>query len=382
MQTALRGLWLGLAVCMGSGAALGQAPAAQVRLDAVRLEVVEQRREVTGEVRAVRQSMVAAEEAGLVVELLVDVGDRVEQGAALARLNDHLRALELEQQRALTRSRRAEIAEEEARREKAQRDLRRVQELASQAGASQNEVDDTRTALAEAEARLARAQAELAKAEAEEQWAARRVEYMSIEAPFTGYVVRKGTEVGQWVSAGSVVVELVELDQVDVYLDVPERFVESLRRSDAEVELRLPALSERITAREFTVIASGDRLARTFPVRVRLANPEGRLRPGMSVVGMAPTGEPIEGMTVHKDAVMRNDAGSFVWFDAGGVAQVAPVEMLFAVGDRVVVRSVMLKPGMNVLVEGNERVFPGQPLAPVNAPASGGSTNERAQKGG
>jgi multidrug efflux pump subunit AcrA (membrane-fusion protein) len=41
---------------------------------------------------------------------------------------------------------------------------------------------------------------------------------------------------------------------------------------------------------------------------------------------------------------------------------VAPVEALFASGDRVVVRSPMLKPGMTVLVEGNERVFPGQPL--------------------
>lgn len=356
-----------LAVCammVSASLALAQGgpPPALVRGDAVRLEVVEQRREVTGEVRAVKQSIVATEEAGLVTSLTVDVGDVVEEGQVLAQLNDKLLSLEVEQRHALSESKRAEVLEEQAKQAKASRDLRRLEELSSRAGASQNEVDDAKTALAEADARLARVQAELANAEAEEKWAERRVSYMQVRAPFAGAIVRKGTEVGQWVRAGDSVVELVALDQVDVYLDVPERFIEALTTAGAKVELRLPALRETLRATDFTVISMGDRLARTFPVRVRLPNPEGRLRPGMSAIGMTPTGSPIEGMTVHKDAIMRNDAGSFVWFDGGGSARVAPVEALFASGDRVVVRSPMLKPGMTVLVEGNERVFPGQPL--------------------
>lgn len=357
----------GLAVCVvmvSASLALAQGGPlpALVRGDAVRLEVVEQRREVTGEVRAVKQSIVATEEAGLVTSLTVDVGDVVEEGQVLAQLNDKLLSLEVEQRHALSESKRAEVLEEQAKQAKASRDLRRLEELSSRAGASQNEVDDAKTALAEADARLARVQAELANAEAEEKWAERRVSYMQVRAPFAGAIVRKGTEVGQWVRAGDSVVELVALDQVDVYLDVPERFIEALTTAGAKVELRLPALRETLRATDFTVISMGDRLARTFPVRVRLPNPEGRLRPGMSAIGMTPTGSPIEGMTVHKDAIMRNDAGSFVWFDGGGSARVAPVEALFASGDRVVVRSPMLKPGMTVLVEGNERVFPGQPL--------------------
>lgn len=346
-----------------SGAhAQGGPPPQLVRVDAVRQEVVEQRREVTGEVRAVKQSTVATEEAGLVLALAVDVGDRVEEGQLLAQLDDHLLKLELEQRHALTESKRAEVLEEQAKQEKAARDLRRLEELASRAGASQNEVDDAKTALAEADARLARVQAELANAEAEEKWSARRVSYMQVRAPFAGAIVRKGTEVGQWVRAGDSVVELVSLDEVDVYLDVPERFIEALTSAGAKVELRLPALRETLQAGNFTVISLGDRLARTFPVRVRLPNPDGRLRPGMSAIGMTPTGSPVEGMTVHKDSIMRNDAGSFVWFDGAGSARVAPVDVMFASGDRVVVRSPVLKPGMNVLVEGNERVFPGQPL--------------------
>lgn len=346
----------------GGGEGGGGPPPQLVKVDAIRLEKVEQRREVTGEVRAVRRSSVASEEAGLVTALLVDVGDQDEKGRPLARLHDRLRALEVEQRQAEALSRRAQVEEERARLDKARRDLRRIESLASKAGASQNEVDDAATGTREAEARLARTEADLSQAEAEERWASQRLADMEILAPFSGRVIAKGTEVGQWLREGDTVVELVALDEVDVVLDVPERFLGALTASGAEVELRLPALKESLRAGAFTIVAQGDRLARTFPVRVRLKNPDERLRPGMSAVGLAPTGTPMEALTAHKDAVMRNDAGSFVWFDAGGTAQVAPVELLFAVGDRVVVRSPTLKAGMRVLIEGNERVFPGQPI--------------------
>ncbi len=294
--------------------------------------------------------------------LEVDVGDQVEKGQPLARLHDRLRALEVEQRQAEALSRGSQVEEERARLDKALRDLRRVEDLASKAGASQNEVDDAKTSVKEAEARLAGAQADLAQAQAEVQWSAQRVADMEIRAPFAGRVIAKGTEVGQWLREGDTVVDLVALDEVDVYLDIPERFLGALTTSGAKVELRLPAMRESLMAGEFTVVAQGDRLARTFPVRVRLKNPGERLRPGMSALGLAPTGAPMEALTAHKDALMRNDAGSFVWFDAGGTAQVAPVEMLFAVGDRVVVRSPILKSGMRVLIEGNERVFQGQQI--------------------
>jgi hypothetical protein len=54
-----------------------------------------------------------------------------------------------------------------------------------------------------------------------------------------------------------------------------------------------------------------------------------------------------------------------VYFSADGVAAIARVEVLFGAGDRVAVRSDQLKPGMDVVVVGNERLFPGQPLAPI-----------------
>ncbi|MBL8746399.1 MAG: efflux RND transporter periplasmic adaptor subunit [Phycisphaerae bacterium] len=355
-----------------SGQSGGGPPPALVHVDAARWERVEARREVTGEVRAVKQAALASEEAGLVISLEVDVGAWVEAGQVLARLDDHLRSLDVDRRKAQRRSAEATVSEHEARVEKANRDLKRLKELQASAGASQNEVDDAVTQLKSEEARLANAVAEAESAKAEQQSAERHLAGMTIRAPFAGSVVRKRIEVGEWVREGDAVIELVAIDSVDAYLDVPERFIGPLASPGASVQLRIPALDQTIEAPVTSVLALGDRLARSFPVRIRLENSagsavKGRLRPGMSIVGMVLTGEPTEALTIHKDAVMRNDAGAFVYFDAGGVAAVAPIDPQYAFGERVVVRSAVLKPGVGVITQGNERVFPGQPLSVMNA---------------
>ena len=368
--------WAG---CFGGlgGAALAQPegdgppgpPPANVALDEVRMERVELKREVTGELRAVKRSAVACEEPGQVVEMLVDTGDQVGEGQVIARLDSELRTIDVARLQAEVGSAQATIDERTAQVAKAQRDLDRLSDLMSRSGASQNEVDDAKTTLAAEQARLSQARAGLASARAELQAAERRLSDMIVKAPFAGSVVLKRTEAGQWVDEGEAVVEMVALGAVDAYLDVPERFVGALMSEGAKVLLRVPAIGDTIEAPVSAVMAEGDRLARTFQVRVRVENEgeasagKGRLRPGMSVVGLVPTGEPIDALTIHKDAVLRNDAGSFVYFNGGGVAAVAPIEMLFASGgDRVAVRSPVLGAGMEVITQGNERVFPGQPL--------------------
>ncbi|HBS28446.1 MAG TPA: hypothetical protein DEB06_03115, partial [Phycisphaerales bacterium] len=344
---------------------------ANVRVEAVRGETVDRLREVTGELRAVRLARVASEEAGLVVELTAEAGDRVEEGQVIARLRDELKRFELERREAEERSAAAQVVEREAQVEKAERDLKRLSDLQRQQGASETEVDDARTRVKEAEARLAQARADALSALAESRTARQRLSDMQIRAPFAGSVVAKAAEVGAWVREGDTVVELVQFDTVDAYIDVPERFVRTLTPGKTGVEVRLPALGLSRVEKVDTIVASGDRLARTFPVRVRMANADGVLRPGMSVVALVPTGEPMEAMTISKDAVLRSDAGPFVYFDAGGVAAIAPVETVFASGERYVIRSPVLKPGMTVIVEGNERVFPGQPLNILKASPGG-----------
>ncbi|MEC9373238.1 MAG: efflux RND transporter periplasmic adaptor subunit [Planctomycetota bacterium] len=340
----------------------GGPPPAQVRVDAVRMDEVEPRREVTGELRASRRSVVAAEEEGIVIEIGVDAGDSVNRGDIIARLDAKLREIDATAAEAEVRRREGQVHEREVDLEQAERDLVRIQDLRERNSASQTELDDQRSTLEATKARLEQANAELATAKAALAMIRQRLEDMVVRAPFNGRVVERFTEVGSWVGVGESVVEVVSYEEIDAWIDVPQQYIGAVSAPDREIEIRIKATGESRMARVTHVVPDADPLSRMFPVRIRLDNPDDKLKPGMSISGLAPTGERTPMLTVHKDAILRDDVGAFVYFDGGGMAAVARIEPLFAIGDRMVVRSGQLRPGAALVVEGNERLFPGQPL--------------------
>lgn len=343
-------------------------PPALARLDAVRMESVVQRRALVGDLRAARRSDLAAEEPGLVLELNYEPGDVIEAGSVVARLDDALLRMERERLRADHEARKAEVEENEADLAQAQSDLERVEALDRAGGANERELTQARTAVKAAAARLSRTEAEVLSVEADIRRIERRLERMVISAPFGGQVIMKHTEVGQWVVPGDAVVGLMSTDAVDAYFDVPEQFIGSMLSDDATITVSVDALGVVFEDMPPIVIGSGDSIARTFPVRVRLNNPDNTLKPGMTIRAQIPTAEIAQAMTINQDAIMRNDAGAFVYFDAGGTAAVAPVEPQFTAEGRMVVRSPVLRPGMRVVIEGNERMFPGQPIRNMDEP--------------
>lgn len=341
----------------------GGPPPAMVVVDAVRLETVEQQREVTGSLLALRRAVLASQEAGLVVELSFQDGDAVKAGQVIAALHDVRARLEVDRRAAEAEARQAAVNERTVDAERAERDLARMEEMRSRGAGNEKEYDNAQTLRATAAARLAQARAELDAARADLRLARQSLEDMSIEAPFDGVIVSKRTEVGQWIERGGPIAEVVALDTIEARLDVPERYIERLDLSGGRVSVRVSGWRDAIEGTVIAVVPDADPRSRLFPVRVALANRAGRLRPGMSVVGYVPTGTNEPTLTVHKDAVLRNEAGEFVYYSAGGVAAVAPIQRMFAVGDRVAIRPGRLQPGDLVVVEGNERMFPGQPLA-------------------
>lgn len=345
----------------------GGPPPARVRFDAVRMEPVQTIRTVTGDLRAVKRSRVAAEEAGRVIVFNVDVGDTLEEGQVIARLDPTLMRLEIDRLVADRDAMAAAVDEWDADVQRNQLDLERLREAETRGSLFDTEIENAQAALLGAQARRAKAKADLAAAEAALATAREQLDNLTITAPFTGQVIDKNSEVGEWLPEGGPVVELVSLERLDAILNVPERFIGPISSSEASVEIVVPSVDRQATSSDIVVIASGDELARTFPVRVRLSNDDGLLKPGMSVKGLIPTGRVERALTVHKDAVLRDDAGTYAYFNANGQAMPIRFERLYAVGDRVVVRG-ELGPGMQLVVEGNERLFPTQPLIDLDNP--------------
>jgi len=323
--------------------------------------VIEQKRRVTGEVIALRRSELAAEEGGLVIELAVDAGTRVEKGDLIARLDASRVELALVEARAGVPAAEAVIAERQAQSGQADRDLSRIRELVSLESGSETELDRAVSEAAVAKARVAQAKAQLAIAQARVAVIEQRLADLDIHAPFAGQIVGKMTEVGQWVRAGDPVVDLVEFDRVEIRVDVPEGFIERVSRAKTAA-VHLPALGREIEAQVLAVVPQADPRTRLFPVRLIADNAQGLIRPGMSAIGLVPTTQRQSTLLIPKDAVLQGEVGSHVFVNRNGRAAIAPIERLFAFDDLVAIRSGALRAGDSVVIEGNERLFPGQPL--------------------
>ncbi len=341
-------------------------PPATVLVDPVRVETLEQRRPVTGEIRALRISLLAAEEEGLVEEFNVREGDVVKAGDVIAKLSDVRARLAVEIAEATVQAAQARLEAREAERERELRDFRRMLDLAAKASASESEVDEAETSHTAAAAIAREAAAELVNQKAALDLAKRRLEDMTIRAPFDGRITSRQTEVGEWIGVGAPIAELLQIDRVEAWIDVPARYLAHVRRPGVSVEVQVTSQGVTRQAPVTQIIPRVDELSGLFPVRIELNNDDAALAPGMDVIAQVPTGTSAPSTTISKDAVLRDDVGQFIYYAGGSPdapqAMVARIRTLYAVGNRLVVDAPMLRPGMLIVTEGTDRLFPTQPL--------------------
>lgn len=343
-------------------------PPSAVRVAPVERRAIAERQRVTGEVVAARRTRVATDEEALVVAVEVEEGDRVEAGAVLVRLDD--RRLAIERRRilaevavadAVVRVREAEFAQSE-------RDLVSVRGLDDRSAAQPKELADAESDQVVAEARLLAATTDADVARARLEYVEQRLANLVIRAPHAGAVVERLTEPGQWIGIGGAVVELLSTDAVEVWLDVPQRLAPHVLDPRARIHVEAGdgvLRADDLVPRTVPVV---DSLARRFRVWVRVDAPPIGVLPGMSAAGWVPAGIEAEHLLVPRDALLRNDAGFFVYAarpggpDGPALAMPVPVQLLFDAGGRVAVASPLLQDGDLVVIEGNERLFPQSPI--------------------
>jgi RND family efflux transporter MFP subunit len=196
----------------------------------------------------------------------------------------------------------------------------------------------------------------------------------TIEAPFAGYVSREHTEVGEWISRGGPVVEIVDLEYVDVEVPVLESYVSKIKVGQA-AQVRVAALPEEsYDGTVELIVPQADVRSRSFPVKVRVKNSldsDGPLlKPGMFARVTLAVGREEPALLVPKDALVLGGENVTVWVvspnprsksPGEGTVLPVPVEMGIASDGWMEVRG-DLKPGQQVVVEGNERLRPGQPV--------------------
>jgi RND family efflux transporter MFP subunit len=225
----------------------------------------------TGRIQAENETRLAFRISGRMVERPINVGDHVEPGQVVAKLEpqDELNAL---------RTAQAGVAAAQGQLNQAQSNFDRQKTLLARDIASRAQFEQAESALKTARAQLDTAEAQLKAAKD-------RVSYTELRVDAGGTVVSTGAEPGEVVQAGQMIIRVARKDGRDAVFDVPAQLLRSAP-SDPVITVSLtddPAVTATGRVRE--VSPQADPVTRTFEVKVGLTDPPAAMRLGSTVVG-------------------------------------------------------------------------------------------------
>ena len=244
--------------------------------------------QASGYVTARRQATVSAQITGMLVDLRVEEGDRVEQGEVLARLDNKSQAASQRVARAEARAARAQVVQLQAEVAQAERLMKRQDELLRSQLVSRQMAEQARTDLAIARAKLMAAQRQAESASAQSEMAEVALAHTEVKAPFAGVVIRKAAQVGEIVSpqsnggfTRSGICTIVDMSSLEVDVDVNEAYIDRVAPG-MRGEVVLDAYPDwRIPAHVVAIVPAADRSKATISVRIGFDQKDPRIVPDM-----------------------------------------------------------------------------------------------------
>ena len=329
--------------------------ASPVTLSTAEAQSVTQIVNVSGTVTSPNSSVLSPSIGGLVEKNNVDAGDRVAAGDVLVVLDRELVSLTLE--RAVAEETQAQIALDDSRRR-----LSEAEKVGPQRGIAESEIKSLRAEVTQDEAALKSASAAVREQQA-------ILARHRVKAPFAGVVSQRIAEVGEWVSPGNGLVELVATDGLRFDFRVPQTYFSRIS-ADTRIDITLDALpDEIIPGRVQAIVPVKDPGARTFLLRVvPETQEEGRFTPGMSARGAIRIDTGRTAVVVPRDALLLYpDGRKTVWVAETNGGDVIVREQRVATGvefDGFVEIQSGLQAGLAVVSRGNEALRNGDVVIP------------------
>ena len=348
-------------------AAQGGRPPALVQVNPVREEPIAQTVPVIGRVVPSAHGTVAAATAGPVADVRFRVGERVEAGEVLIVLARDLPEARLAQRQADETLEAARVRTAEAEVELARQELERLEGLKGSAAFPKAAFDDKGQELVRRRSRVREAKAALDRARAQRKMVEIELARTTVRAPYAAVVTARHVALGAYLKAGDPVATLMDDRRLEIEADVPADRLVGLAPG-LDVRFALEGGSEH-SATVRALVPDENPLTRTRPVRFTPRfEVDGEYAPpaaNQSVVLQIPIGAGRTVASVHKDAVISRRGESLVYVVAGSPeaarAEARPIRIGEAVGGRFVVIE-GLAAGELVVVRGNERITPGQPI--------------------
>jgi RND family efflux transporter MFP subunit len=321
--------WTGATPAIAADPPAAERPVVEVGTVSVRPVSVESW--IPGSIVSRSDARIASVLAGRVI-WVAEVGTRVGQGEPIARLDDTVMRLRLEDLR-------AQVAHARAQQQFNNSQLERFDRLAATQVLSASQLEDARAQREMATDDLTRVEAQM-----------RQVQYdisqSVIRAPFPGVVTERFIQRGEYLQTGAATARLVDTGEIEARATAALSLAGSVHPGQI-VTVRDHGIEK--SGRVRTVVPVGDDRSRQFEVRVTLPSPEFLV--GTSIEVSLPSAAVRTAVTVPRDALVIRQNHAYVLrltrsdtveeldvTPGAGIADVVEVRGPLAAGDRLVVR--------------------------------------------
>ncbi len=294
-----RWIWIGVGAVLIAAIVIGSIASGGEKGEKVYVEPVG-RRDIQAVVSAPGQIdpkvkvNISAHVIGKIEKLYFEEGQTVQRGDRLVDLEKIAFRAASDQAASMVANRRIEVNRARLNLESARRNLRRAESLGREGVLNQEMLDRAQLEYDTARSSLASAEEAVRQAEAALRQAREDLQRTTIVAPISGRIVQKNAQEGEVVvtgtmnNPGSVIAVLADLSEVLVEADVGETEVVKVRVGQP-ADIRVDAMPDSVfkgsvveigsSASQRTGVSTG---IRYFKVKIAIAGPDERLRPGMT----------------------------------------------------------------------------------------------------
>ncbi len=321
-------------------------PRVAVEVSPVTISTINETVSAVGTIAAMRDVVVSSETAGRITRVSVKVGDAVRSGQPLVIVDDELKAIAVEQAR-------AQLLAAETNFRKATKDFQRADTLFKTGDVADVELEANRLALRSSEAQFTSAQVALKLAQ-------RQFDDTRIKAPISGVVASRKVEVGEMVSPGREVANIVDISSVKVKLSISEEEIGKIRLNQPVTVRVDPAPNRTFEGAIYTIGAKTETpTGHSYPVEVVVRNKDlNILKVGMFARADIRTNAAANALTISKESLVNGEVDPAVFVVEDSVARLRTVRLGLRAGDMYQVLD-GLKPGDLVVSFGQKNLKDG-----------------------
>jgi len=317
-----------------------KAPASPVKVETAQRDTFSATLWVSGTVISQNDARIAAETDGRIT-WVADVGSRIEQGEAIARIDAEDLRLELADSEAQLASLKSQLKFRES-------SMQRFEKLAASNNAAATQLDEAQSQVDMTRQEIKRAEVAIAQIK-------RRIKQTEVLAPFPGIVVERVVQTGEFVNRGAQVARLVDTEHREIRAQAPLSVAGWIREG---MQVSVEHQKRESLSPVSYVIPVGDDRSRMFEVRIEANNPAWII--GSPVRIALPNSEPRELVAIPRDGLVLRGSDIYVMrVNNDNTVEKIAVQTGIGLGGFVEVIG-NVEQGDRIITRGGERIQAGQ----------------------